>query len=106
MTTVVNIRNMNYDVKVCRSRDGKIWPSPHESCCGNPFHLIDVDNKEEREECIRLYYNYFHARINYDKKFKEYVLSLRNKRLGCFCFPLRCHANVIVDYIEDYYKDE
>jgi len=103
-TTAVNIRD-EYDIKGCRCSNGRILPPPHPSCIGNPFHLTNVKDDKERANVIQLYSDHFHARINYDIKFKEYVLSLRGKRIACFCKPLPCHLDVVVEYIENYYKE-
>lgn len=100
MTQAVNIKSDKYDVKGCRSSNGKILEPPHWSCIGNPFHLKDINNEQQRKEVIDLYRQYFYSRIARDPVFKQYVLSLKGKRIGCFCKPLSCHLDIIVEYLE------
>ena len=63
---------------------------------GNPFSVA----KYGREECIRLYKEYFYKRIKEDVVFKNEVLKLRGKVLGCYCKPRACHGDIIVEYLE------
>lgn len=88
MTTVVNIRHEQFDEYCGR---GSIF--------GNPFE-IGLDG--ERERVIERYRNWFYHTIK-DNRFKEAVLSLRGKKLGCFCKQLdkevACHVDVIVEYL-------
>jgi hypothetical protein len=65
---------------------------------GNPFR-IGVGGT--REEVIEKYRRYFYARIAEDKQFKEDVLSLKGKILGCFCKPLPCHGDIVVEYLDE-----
>lgn len=100
MTTVVNIRNEKCDVKICRTPKNEIPPAPQTGCFGNPFFLRDVNNDAERSEVIRNYREYFYRKVECDTAFKDAVLSLRGKKLGCFCKPKPCHGDVIVEYLE------
>lgn len=98
-TQVVNIRREKCDVKICRKRDNTIPPPPEEGCFGNPFYLKDPDNDREREIVINNYRAYFYNLIEHSPAFKDAVLSLKGKRLGCFCAPKPCHGDVIVEYL-------
>lgn len=84
-TTVVNIRHSDYDVLIARP-----------SIFGNPFRL-GVDGS--RADVIAKYREWFAKRLE-DPKFKAAVLSLRGKRLGCYCAPEPCHGSVIAEYLE------
>jgi hypothetical protein len=37
----------------------------------------------------------------HDPEFRESILALRGRRLVCFCKPLPCHGDIIVEYIEE-----
>jgi len=67
------------------------------SIYGNPF-VIGRDG--EREEVIEKHQRYFYTRIANDIVFLKAVLSLKGKVLGCFCKPLHCHGDTIVEYLE------
>ena len=43
---------------------------------------------------------WFWNEINTNPEFKQSVLKLRGKKLGCWCAPKACHGDVIVAYIE------
>lgn len=100
MTTVVNIKKEKCDVKVCRTPKNEILSPPHPSCCGNPFYLKNVHDTVERDKIVEQYKEYFFKRIENEPDFKEYVLTLKDKKLGCFCAPSRCHAHIIAEYLD------
>lgn len=104
-TTVVNLKSERCDIKICRTQDNRIPKAPANGCFGNPFFLKDIDNDEERKEVIRKYKQYFDAKIEMDYDFRDAVLALRGKKLGCFCKQpdknVACHGDVIVEWLEN-----
>lgn len=86
-TTVVNKRTDEYDIYIGRG-----------SVFGNPF-MIGIGGT--REEVITLYRSWFMRQLA-SPKFEEAIEGLRGKRLGCFCKPLACHGDVIVEYLETF----
>lgn len=86
-TIVVNKQIDRYDVYIGRG-----------SLFGNPFRVV-IDGT--REEVIALYRTWFMQRLA-QPKFEQAVERLRGKRLGCFCKPLACHGDVIVEYLETF----
>lgn len=87
MTKVVNKRTEKYDVYIGRG-------SPF----GNPF---PIGINGDREEVIRKYRDYFYKRLNTDVVFRQQVMGLKGKTLGCFCKPQACHGDIIVEYLEN-----
>lgn len=83
-TKVVNIKEEACDVYIGR-------PGPF----GNPYPLAG-----NRKRCIQLFENYFLERVEVDEEFKQKVLALRGKKLGCYCKPAPCHGDVIKQYID------
>lgn len=79
MTTVVNKRFDPYDVYIGR---GSKW--------GCPF-VIGMDGT--REEVISMYHNY----ILNNQELLDSLDEIRDKTLGCFCKPLKCHGDVLVE---------
>ena len=100
VTQAVHIRD-KFDVKGCRKSDNTIPEPPEEGCLGNPFFLKNVNDDVERAKVIEQYREYFYEKLK-DTKFKEYVLSLKGKRIACFCKPKPCHVDIIVDWIENH----
>jgi hypothetical protein len=64
---------------------------------GNPF---EIGKHGDRQQCVQLYREYFYKRILTDTDFRDKVLSLRGKILACWCAPLECHGEIIIEYLE------
>lgn len=90
-TRVVNLRQEAYDVYIGR---GSVW--------GNPYtHLPLTQTKAmfqvaTREEAIACYEDYIWGR----RDLLALLPTLKGKRLGCYCAPLKCHGQVLVDLVE------
>ena len=96
MTTVVNIRRDSCDVYIGRG-----------SAFGNQFtYLTNVKNPatthfvENRAVAIAEFKKYFLKRISSDIAFRNKVLALKDKKLGCYCKPLPCHGDVIKEWLD------
>ena len=87
MTVIVNIRKQACDV-ICDRR----------SIFGNPYNHQELGIT--RDEACELYGVHFKKKLQ-DPEFRDRVLELKGKRLGCWCVPLRCHVQWIVDYLEN-----
>lgn len=82
VTKVVNLRKEKYDVYIGRPSK---W--------GNPF----VSGRDgDRKEVIDKYRSYIMNNYELLNSLEE----LRGKKLGCFCKPLACHGDVLVDLLE------
>lgn len=89
-TTIVNVRVAD--------------PETYEYCgrptiFGNPFR---VGKDGTRIEVIAKYIDYFFDRIQRDRDFKKRVISLKGKRIGCWCSPELCHLHVIATYLDEF----
>ncbi len=90
VTEAVNIKHGDaYDVYGGRKGSGLDGPF------GN--YVEEGQNRYERVANFRAY---FKKRIEEDQAYRDSIIALRGKRLGCFCMPLRCHLMVIVEYLE------
>ena len=84
---------------------------------GNPWTHIKGETKalyqcETREESIEKYKVWFDEQIA--SKNQEVLDVLRkiykmakvgDVNLVCYCFPLKCHGQIIKNYVESYLKD-
>jgi hypothetical protein len=86
-TTVVNKYKEPYDVLIMRP-----------SMFGNPYR---IEGEYSREDVITFYEIYFRDRVETDTAFRQAVLGLRGKRLGCVCKPKACHGDVIVKWLTE-----
>jgi hypothetical protein len=43
---------------------------------------------------------YFKSRLRTDAVFRNRILVLKGKTLGCFCKPNPCHGDVIAEYLD------
>lgn len=98
-TTVVNLRHNVHDVYIGRPGKGKEGPF------GNPIRLGAYCSEcrrwhRERGDTIECFRSYFLRRVDSDPTFRQDVLALRGKRLGCFCKPQRCHGDVIAAWVD------
>lgn len=64
---------------------------------GNPFPF-DMPNRDYSLERFRAY---FLTRVRTEPGFRQRVLALRGKTLGCWCVPRqRCHASIIAEWLD------
>jgi hypothetical protein len=93
-TTVVNIRAEDYEIYIGRKGKGE------DGYYGNPFDMRNFS----RNECLERYQEWFYQRIKSDSVFRENILSLRGKVLGCFCKPKDCHGDIIAEYVNAHFE--
>ena len=87
MTRVVNLRKEAFEVYIGRAGKGE------DGYFGNPY-------RGDREQAVEQFRAYFLRRVARDPVFRARVLELRGKTLGCFCKPLACHGDVIVEWLD------
>jgi len=85
-TKVINIKKGKCDIYIGRP-----------SIFGNPY---TIGRDGDRNEVVKQYKIYFYDRIEKDKDFKESISWLKGKKIGCYCYPLPCHGDIIVKYLE------
>jgi hypothetical protein len=92
-TRVVHCRRDRYDVYIGR-------PSVY----GNPFsHLEGTLAKYKvatRQEAVAAYREWIHNPENVE--LLQRVRELRGKVLGCWCKPLSCHGDVLVEIADEH----
>jgi hypothetical protein len=93
MTKVANLRWDDYDVYIGRG-GGKF-----NGYFGNPFAMIR-QTPEERDLVLDKFKKYFYNRVNNDEEFRNRVLELKDKTLGCFCHPKPCHGDIIAQWLD------
>jgi hypothetical protein len=98
-TTVVNIaKGEEYDVYIGRlfRWKGRWMQSPF----GNPFSHVSVSKKairvDTREESVAMYREWIKTKPDLLAK----LHTLKGMRLGCWCAPLECHGDVLVEMVE------
>ena len=82
MTKVVNLKYETYDIYIGR---GSIW--------GNPFKIGVHGNRKE----VIIKYKWY---IMHRPELLDQLETLRGKTLGCYCKPLACHGDVLVDLVD------
>lgn len=92
MTKLVNLKtDKNYDVYIGR---GSKW--------GNPYsHLNNIKNTikvKSREEAIIKYIEYITKGDG--KHLLKDLHELEGKTLACYCFPKRCHGEVLIKLVK------
>lgn len=61
---------------------------------GNPF-IIGPDGT--REDVIRKHKNY----LKRNKYLQQIVQLLKDKVLGCYCYPLSCHGDNYIQFLDN-----
>lgn len=84
-TLVVNKYKESFDIYIGR---GSLW--------GNPFTVEQYG----RAQCIEMYRAYIIKSLETEPGLLDELMKLDGKRLGCFCKPLPCHGDVLVELIE------
>lgn len=85
-TIVVNMRNGEaYDVRIDRR-----------TAFGNPFRMAD-QSEQERERVVVAYREWLvTSRSRQAAWIRDHLHELKGKKLGCWCYPLLCHGDVLV----------
>ena len=85
-TEIVNLKYEPCDIKIDRT-----------SRWGNPYK---ISNTLSRAQAISLYKQYIIGEILEGNIARDDILAMRGKRLGCWCAPLPCHGDVLVQLLE------
>lgn len=64
----------------------------------NPFK---IGKDGSRDEVIEKYKKYIMERLENDKSLVKELLSMKNKNLGCWCHPDKCHGDVLLEIINN-----
>lgn len=105
---VVNARKRQFDVYIGRKGHG------HDGYFGNPVRVGQTCGlchqiHQHGYETLPCYASYLRDRVKRDPEFKQRLLELKGKTLGCFCpgpsgltldDPLCCHGQVILAWLE------
>jgi len=97
-TVVVNVRRSEYDVYM-----GRFDPQRGDGYFGNPAKFGRCNHchhsHNHRLDVVGCYRAYFTFRLTADESFRDRLLECRGKRLGCFCAPALCHADVVAEFL-------
>jgi hypothetical protein len=68
-------------------------PGANKSKWYNPFSV----KKYGREECLKKYEEYIRA----NKDLFDSINELKGKKLGCWCYPEKCHGDILVKLFKE-----
>ncbi len=94
LTTIGDLR----DIPASQRSDESIARVDRGTIFGNPFKMYE---DVSRDDVCDQYQIYFDDRIKTDAEFVEQVLSLKGKKLYCWCTPNRCHAETIANWLNN-----
>jgi hypothetical protein len=78
--------------------EGKRFP-PFSSPFANPFKISEL---ESREEVIVKYKEYISKKLENNTELQTELIAMKGKNLGCWCFPEKCHGDVVLEMIYFY----
>lgn len=90
-TKVVNKHYEKYDVYIGR---GSKWGNPYTHMKGKTKAQFFVGS---RDEAVEKYEEW----IKQQPDLLSSLHELKNKRLGCYCAPSRCHGDILVKLVEE-----
>jgi len=82
---IVNRRNARYEISIARDSE---W--------GNPFKM---NHERERGEVIEKYRVWVLSDAPDAKWIRENIKMLDGKTCGCWCAPLPCHGDVLLELL-------
>ena len=72
-------------------KKSSIWANPYK-----------IGKDGDRESVLNKYRTYIQNKIKNDPSLVESLLKLKNKKLGCWCYPEKCHGDVLLELIKVY----
>lgn len=69
----------------------------------NPFKITKT---ETREDVINKYRIYIEKQIENNPELINELLKLKGKNLGCWCFPEKCHGDILIELINKYSEEK
>lgn len=58
-----------------------------------------IGNDGDREQVLKKYKKWLMDKVLEDDHFREELMLLEGKNLGCWCHPEKCHADIIQEVI-------
>jgi hypothetical protein len=77
----------------------KIRFPQYSSNFANPYK---IGKDGTREEVLFKYENYIANKLENNESLVAELLSLKGKKLGCWCYPEMCHGHVLLKLIDKY----
>ena len=75
--------------------DGQRYP-PKDSIFANPYK---IDKDGDRDEVLEKYKIYIKSKIENNP---EILNEIKNKTLGCWCKPDKCHGDILIDILKNF----
>ena len=76
--------------KVRFPKEGSIW--------ANPFK---IGKDGDRDQVLAKYKTYIMEKLENNTLIQNELDNLEGKQLGCWCYPEKCHGDVLVDIIQN-----
>lgn len=65
----------------------------------NPYK---IGKDGDRDMVIEKYEKYIKDKIEKDDNMRIKLLELKDKTLGCWCYPEKCHGDILIKLISEY----
>ena len=64
-------------------------------------NIYKINKNNDREDVLKKYEIYLRQKLQNEPEFKYEFLKLKNKILGCWCKPEKCHGDIIVKILNE-----
>ena len=99
-TMLVNLRGTDHRGNHVYIGRGSPFGNPFSHNPDTKYRTIQVNSREEAIARYRVWINGDEEIEGWPKPTEDQILALRSKTLACYCVPLPCHGEVLIDYIE------
>ena len=72
---------------------------PDNSIFHNPFK---IGRDGDRNEVLKKYKEYILEKMEKESHFKNKMLMLKGKTLGCWCHPFPCHGDILLEILDTF----
>lgn len=100
-TRVVNVKKafgQKYDVYIGRQNH---WTGHKQSVWANPFPVKEYG----LDKALEKYEAYIRAKMQREPDLYAELYLMKGQVLGCWCRPERCHGDVLVKLIAEFWPD-
>lgn len=103
MNQIVHWKKVKFDFYL--GRDHALYGIPRFAAMPEFANPFSIGIEGTRDEVIVKYEVYIREQIKKNPGMIQLLKQMRGATLGCWCFPLRCHCEIVAKLIQEYFPD-